>query len=70
MTVARRDAHQIAMIAARCRNNQTGDQPRRAPVESKTPLAEFLLTLFVRARWQIDLRRRSKWTENDCFDEI
>jgi hypothetical protein len=36
----------------------------------KTPFAEFLLTLFVRARWQIDLRRRSKWTENDCFDEI
>jgi len=36
----------------------------------KAPLAEFLLTLFVRARWQIDLRRRSKWTENDRFDEI
>jgi hypothetical protein len=24
----------------------------------------------VRAHWQIDLRRRSKWAENDCFDEI
>jgi hypothetical protein len=70
MTVARRDAHQIAMIAARCRKQSNRRPAPASPVEVKTPFAEFLLTLFVRARWQIDLRRRSKWTENDCFDEI
>jgi hypothetical protein len=70
MTVARRDAHQIAMIAARCRKQSNRRPAPASPVESKTPFAEFLLTLFVRARWQIDLRRRPKWTENDCFDEI
>jgi hypothetical protein len=71
MTVARRDAHQIAMIAAPVPQTiKAVTSPGEPLSKVKTPSPEFLLALFVRARWQIDLRRRSKWTENDCFDEI
>jgi hypothetical protein len=74
MTVARRATHQLTMIAAPVPQTINAvislGTHRPALVESEEPLVEFLLTLFIRASWQIDLRRRSKWTENDCFNEI
>jgi hypothetical protein len=70
MTVARRDAHQIAMIAARCRKQSNRRPAPASPVEVKTPFAEFLLTLFVRARWQIACGGGRNGQKMICFDEI
>jgi hypothetical protein len=36
----------------------------------KTPLVQFLLTIHFLHAGKIGLRKRSKWTENDCFNEI
>jgi hypothetical protein len=74
MTVARRATHQIMMIAAPVPQTINAvislGTHRPALVESEDAACRIPAHPFIRARWQIDLRRRSKWTENDCFNEI